>query len=215
VELDLEVEPRVEVAVISTYRQHAASDQSADQGTEPQPPTRWTITLGDLMSGEERHAVVQLGFVETWRREEQAIRARVRWVADGAEHATDWQVCRFTYASDAECAAEQPDVDVLRIASQHQSDRAQREALRESKAGHMVRAHAVLRMAKSEIAGYAVDDADLASELAAIEELEQQMAQAPLTSLLSKERYHRLQSKTSGQRDLRTPPAGDVNKPGS
>jgi Ca-activated chloride channel family protein len=218
VELDLEVEPRVEVAVVSTYRQHPAPDQAADQGTEPQPPTRWTITVGDLMRGEERHAVVQLGFVETWRREAQAIRARVRWVADGVEHATDWQECRFTYASDAECDAEQSDPDVLRIASQHQSDRAQREALRESKAGHMVRAHAVLRMAKTEIAGYAAsagDDADLASELAAIEELEQQMAQAPLTSLLSKERYHRLQSKTSGQRDLRTPPSDDATKPGS
>jgi Ca-activated chloride channel family protein len=218
VELDLEVEPRTEVTLISTYRHHPAPDQAADQGTEPQPPTRWTITLGDLMSGEERHVVMQLSFAETWRREEQAIRARVRWVTDGTEHATDWQVIRFTYASDAECDAEQPDADVLRMVGQHQSDRAQREALRESKAGHMLRAHAVLRRAKSEIAGYAAyagDDANLACELADIEELEQQIAEAPLQSLASKERYHRLQSKTSGQRDLRTPPAGDTNKPGS
>jgi Ca-activated chloride channel family protein len=219
VELDLEVEPRTEVALISTYRHHPAPDQTPDQGTDL--PTRWTIALGDLMSGEERHAVVQLGFAETWRREEQAIRARVRWVADGAEHATEWQQSRFTYASDEACDAESPDADVLRMAGQHQSDRAQREALRESKAGHMLRAHAVLRTAKSEIAGYAAyagDDADLAHELAAIEELEQQMAEAPLQSLASKERYHRLQSKTAGQRDLRTPPAppaGNTNKPGS
>jgi Ca-activated chloride channel family protein len=225
VELDLEVEPRMEVTLISTYRHHPVPDQTADpdQGPdhETEPPTRWTITLGDLMSGEERHAVVQLGFAETWRRDEQAIRARVRWVADGAEHATEWQQCRFTYASDAECDTESPDADVLRMAGQHQSDRAQREALRESKAGHMARAHTVLRRAKSEIAGYAAyagDDADLARELADIEELEQQVAEAPLQSLVSKERYHRLQSKTSGQRDLRTPPAppaDDANKPGS
>ena len=213
VELDLEVEPRVGVAFISTYQRTSAPDQTADQGTEP--PTRWTIALGDLMSGEKRHAVVQLGFAETWRRETQTIRARVRWVARGTEHATDWQVVRFTYASQAECDCEQPNADVLRMVGQHQSDRAQREALRESKAGHMVRAHAVLRRVKTEIAAYAGDDADLAHELAEIEELEQQMAEAPLPSLASKERYHILQSKTSGQRDLRTPPTGGTKKPGS
>src|SRR5262245_50506025 len=93
VELELEVEPRVEVAVISTYRSHQATEQ----------PTRWTITLGDLLSGEERHTVVRLAFAETWRREEQALRARVRWVANGVARMSDWHDCRFTYASDAEC----------------------------------------------------------------------------------------------------------------
>jgi hypothetical protein len=165
------------------------------------------------MSGEERHAVVQLAFAETWRREEQAMRARVRWVADGAERATDWQECRFTYAIDAECDAEQPDADVLRIAGQHQSDRAQREALRVSKAGDLPRAHAMLAAASSAIASYAGDDVDLERELAAIEDLKQHMAQAPLRSLDSKERYRMLQAKTSGQRDLRTPPAGDAKNP--
>ncbi len=217
VELDLQVEPRVEVAFISTYRHHPTQDRTADQGTGQgtEPPTRWTITLGDLMSGEERHAVVRLGFAETWRREEQAMRARVRWVADGAERATDWQELRFTYARDEECAAEQPDAEVLRMAGQHQSDRAQRLALRESKAGDLASARATLDAAASAIAAYAGDDAVLADELAAIEELKQQMAYAPLRSLDAKERYLMSQAKTWGHRDLRMPPTDDPNKPGS
>src|SRR5262249_48208684 len=142
VELELEVEPRMEVAVISTYRHHQMAEH----------PTRWTITLGDLLSGEERHTVVQLAFAETWRREEQAMRARVRWVADGVAHMTDWHDCRFTYASDAECDAEPPDAEVLRMAGQHQADRAQREALRVSKTGDLASARAALDLASQAIA---------------------------------------------------------------
>jgi hypothetical protein len=62
-------------------------------------------------------------------------------VAGSAEHATDWQDVRFTNASDADCDAEQPDADVLRMAGQHQANRAQREALRVSKTDDVPSAH--------------------------------------------------------------------------
>jgi Ca-activated chloride channel homolog len=205
VELDLEVEPRVDVEFISTYR----SRHSAEQ------PTNWTIALGDLMSGEERHTVVRLGFAETWRREEQAIRARVRWMAEGAERSTDWQEFRFTYASDAECEAEPQDAEVMRWAGQHQADRAQREALRLSKRGNLAGAGAALVSAYRAISAYTGNDAVLTQELAEIEDLKQQIARAPLPSMSSKERYMAKQAKTSGQRDLRTKKPDDTNKPGS
>jgi Ca-activated chloride channel homolog len=205
VELDLEVEPRVEVAFISTNRSRQAAE----------PPTRWTISLGDLLSGDERHSVVHLAFAETWRREEQAVRARLRWAADGAEHTTAWQEFRFTYASDNECDAEPQDAEVLRIAGQHHSDRAQREALRVSKAGDLAGARAALQAAHSTISSYAGADAVLAQELAEIANLRLEVAFAPVHSLTSKERYTRLQAKTSGQRDLRTPRSDDAKEPGS
>ncbi|HEV2461966.1 MAG TPA: VWA domain-containing protein [Ktedonobacterales bacterium] len=205
VELDLEVEPRVDVEFISTYRSRHSVEQ----------PTRWTITLGDLMSGEERHTIVRLGFAETWRREEQASRARVRWTAEGAERSTDWQEFRFAYASDAECEAEPQDADVMRWAGQHQADRAQREALRLSKRGNLAGAGAALVSAYRAISAYSGDDAVLVEELAEIEDLKQQIASAPLPSMTSKERYMMRQAKTRGQRDLRTPNPGDANKPDS
>jgi Ca-activated chloride channel homolog len=205
VELDLEVEPRVDVEFISTYRSRHSTEQ----------PTRWTIALGDLMSGEERHTIVRLGFAETWRREEQAIRARVRWVAEGAERSTDWQEFRFTYASDAECEAEPRDAEVMRWAGQHEADRAQREALRLSKRGNLTGAGMALVSAVRAISAYSGNDAVLTQELAEIEDLKQQIARAPLPSMASKERYMARQAKTSGQRDLRNPNPGDANKPGS
>jgi Ca-activated chloride channel homolog len=205
VELDLEVEPRVDVDVISTYR----SRHSAEQ------PTRWTITLGDLMSGEERHTVVRLSFAETWRREEQAMRARVRWTVEGAERSTDWQEMHFTYASNAECEAEPRDAEVMRWAGQHQADRVQREALNLSKHGKLQEASAALDAASSAIAAFAGDDVVLAQELVDIADLKRQIARAALPSHMSKERYRRLQAKTWGQRDLRTPNPDDTNMPGS
>jgi hypothetical protein len=168
-------------------------------------PARWTITLGDLLGGEERHAVVRLSFADRPGREEQAVRARVLWTERGAERATDWQTLRFIYASAEACEAEPADAEVAGLAARHLSDRSQREALRASKTGDHDLAFGTLLAAKAHIASLAPDDALSAAEVADIDELEQMLSSGPLAPAKSKELYYRKQMRSGGYRDKRQP----------
>ncbi|HEY7984740.1 MAG TPA: ADP-ribosylglycohydrolase family protein, partial [Ktedonobacterales bacterium] len=201
VKLELEVESGVIVDVLSTFWAEPAPDNH----------TRWTIAIGDLFDGEERHAVVRLGFADQSRREEQAVRARVLWTAAGAEHSSDWADIRFRYADDAAVAADPVDATVIEAAGQHLADRAHREALRQSKSGDLAGAQRTLRSSHALMAGYAMASPSLGPEVKEMEARRLALEHGPLDSRTAKEDYFRRQSRSSGKRDLRGPapsPAG-------
>ncbi len=191
--LEVEVEPGVSVEVVSMYEASAKADD----------PTRWSIAVGDLISGEERHVVVRFGFTHGLRREEQAVRARLVWTAEGAARSTGWETLRFTYADDATCEEETPDTEVVHLAGESLSDQAQREALMHIKQGDFEGARMFLEAAKKGLAMGTPLDPSLHLELEEIERLEAEIAHGPLSSERSKEAYFRRQARSTGQRDLR------------
>lgn len=192
--LELEVEPGVTVEIVSMYEASA---------NPPDAPTRWSVAIGDLISGEERHVVVRFGFGHALRREEQAIRARLVWTADGVERGTDWETLRFTYAVDAECEAEPVDEQVAHLAGEAVSDRSQRDALVFSKRGEIDRARAILLEARQLMGVFSLAAPALAAENDEIDQLERELERGPLSSARSKEAYHLRQARSKGQRDLR------------
>ncbi len=192
--LELEVEPGGAAEVISMYEASA---------TPPDAPTHWSIALGDLVSGEERHVVVRFSFNHGLRREEQAVRARLVWTAEGAERSAAWETLRFIYATDAECEAEAPDAEVTHLAGEAMSDRAQRDALIHGKRGDFATAHAMLAEASEMLAMGMPIDPSLSQEIAELERLDAEMARGPLSAARSKEAYVRRQSRSTGKRDLR------------
>jgi Ca-activated chloride channel homolog len=192
--LELEAEPGVTVEIISMYEVSA---------TPPDAPTRWSVPIGDLISGEERHVVARFSFGHALRREEQAIRARLVWSADDAERGTDWQTLRFTYAVDAECEAEAADERVVHLAGEAVSDRAQREALVRSKRGDFEGARLMLADASEMLAMSMPLDPSLLQEVEEIKQLDAEIAHGPLPSARSKEAYFKRQSRSTGKRDLR------------
>jgi Ca-activated chloride channel homolog len=199
IKVELEVEPGVIVDVLSTFWATPGEDN----------PSRWSIGLGDLFDGEERHAVVRLGFADQPHREEQAVRTRVLWTASGAEHASDWIEVRFTYADDAAVAADTVDASVIEVAGQHVADRAHREALRQSKSGDIAGARRTMSRSRSLLAGYALASPSLAPELADIDERQHQIEEGPIDPRIAKEAYFQRQMRSSGKRDLRGPATPD------
>ncbi len=191
--LELEVESGVSVDIVSLY----AASHDADN------PMRWTVSLGDLISGEDRHVMLRFGFGDAPRREDQAVRARLVWTAAGAERHTDWATLRFTYASDAECVAESPDERVIHQAGEGMSDRVQRDALLMSKRGDLAGANLALVEARQALSAFRSDDPSLQTELDAIERLSAELAHGPLASAPSKEAYFMRQARSRGKRDLR------------
>jgi Ca-activated chloride channel homolog len=201
VTLELEVEPGVIVEVVSTFWATPAPDD----------PARWMISLGELFGGEERHAVVRLGFQDHPHREEQAVRVRVHWTAQGREHTSSWVEEHFTYADEATVAAEHVDATVLEVAGQHLADRTHREALRRSKSGDVAGAVGMIRASSAMLARYAMAAPSLAPEVAEMDLMQAEIAEGPILSARSKELYYQRQARTQGKRDLRgaaapTPP---------
>lgn len=192
--LELEVEPGVSVEIVSMYE---ASANPSDA------PTHWSVPIGDLISGEVRHVVVRFGFGHALRREEQAIRARLVWTADGVERGTDWETLRFTYAVDAACEAEPVDEQVAHLAGEAVSDRSQRDALILSKRGDLDGARSILINAQQLLERYALYDPALRTELNEVARLAIDIEHAPLSSASSKEAYFMKQARSKGQRDLR------------
>ncbi len=191
--LELEVEPGVSVDIVSLY---AASQDAGN-------PLRWSVSLGDLMSGEDRHIMLRFGFGDAPRREDQAVRARLVWTVAGAERHTDWSTLRFTYASDAECAAEAADQRVVHAVGEAVSDRSQRDALIHSKRGDFDLARSTLMEAGAHIASGIPIDPSLQAELDEINRLASDLEHGPLASAPAKEAYYMRQARSRGKRDLR------------
>ena len=183
--LEIEVEPGVEVQVISAYLAQPAGGDAR----------RVVIGVGDLASGDERPVVVQLDFPAQAGRPGQTARARLVWRADGAERRTDWRAVDFTYAPDAACDAEEPNPAVLHWVGLHEADRAQLESIKLRREGDHQGANAVLRATASRLAPVAAASPALQDALAELRAAEHD---ADL-----KERYHASQTRSRGQKDLR------------
>jgi Ca-activated chloride channel homolog len=193
VRLEVEIEPGAALEVVSMYP--AVADTAN--------PRRWSVMVGDLMSGEERHLLIKLSFPTSARREGQSVRARLVWTAEGEELASDWRALQFTYATDAECEAEAPDVAVVHLVGEALSDHAQRQALVMSKRGDLAGAQVLLRETSAGLAMSMPLDPSLATEVEEINRLAEAIQEEALPSASSKEAYFRKQSRSRGQRDLR------------
>lgn len=205
VRIELEAEPGTSVEPVSTFWAKA----------DPTNPARWTLTIGGLVEGEERAAVLRLGFADSPGREERAVRARALWNARGAERSADWQTVRFIYASDAECEAETPNEEVLHLVARHLSDRSQREALRASKAGDHALAMGTLSATKGLLASFGPPDAVTGAEVSDIDDLEHKLSTGQVRPAYSKEVYFQKQRRSSGYRDLRQSSSPPPSQPAS
>lgn len=196
VRLELEAEAGMSADVVSTYW---------TSSTQPDG-TSWSVAIGDLLGGDERHVVVRFGFPDQQGQEGRTIRARIAWTDEEGEHTAPWQELRFTYASPEVCEAEQPNAEVLAVAGKHTSSKAQMEALRLNRAGDFAGANQVMTQANSVVTGMAAYSPELEAEVAEMDELTQQVSDAPAAPSYSKERMYQKQIVSRGQKDKRTPP---------
>ena len=166
---------------------------------------RQSIVLGDLQAGEERHVVLRFDLPEQREREYASIQARLIWLEEDREQSTPWQEARFSYASESACDDEPQDTDVMYQMGLNEADRARREAVRLGKQGDLVRSRATVRAAAQAMASYAAQSPELQEEVAQLQALDQQLAQAPLSPAASKEAYYQQQRRSRGQKDYRAP----------
>lgn len=195
VKLEIEVDAGMLVDLTSAYwSQPDAGDTR-----------RRTIAIGDLLSGEERHIVIRFGFPSQDDQEGHTVRARVLWLADGAERSSDWQEVRFVFADQHACDAEQRDQTVMHWVGLHHADRAHREAIEQSQSGDLPGAREKLRKVAIRIEEYAGEDSELRASLAELREMERQLNNAPLPSRVTKEAWYTHQTRSRGQKDHRGP----------
>jgi len=169
-------------------------------------PTTWTIALGDLVDGEERHVIVRFGFGGHSAEAPRRVKGRLAWTAaDGAPCAGRWHELGFETADHVARAAEVADRDVLRFVGQHHAERAQRSAVAQSRKGDVAGARHLLRRVAGRIAEYADGDATLREALRDLQAAEGDLEQRGYDSMSGKEAYFVAQSRSRGQRDLRTP----------
>ena len=194
VRVELEVDPAVDVAVISEYW--------LSQGqTEP---ARWSVMVGDLLAGEERHIVVRFGFPPDDRqRDGYAVRSRIAWISEGQEHRSVWQDVWFAYADHETCSAEVKDPDVMHWVGLHHVQRAKREATEESRRGDQQAARQTLKRVAQHVAACAGVDQALLAEVAALAAMENTLASRAWNPQEAKEVYYAAQLRSRGHRDHR------------
>jgi len=195
--LEVRADPGIQVDLTSAYWSHQSSGDSS----------RWSIALGDLLHGDERHVIVRFGFPAQGEQDGQSVRARILWVGDGAERSSEWQEIRFLYADRPACDAEQRDTAVMHWVGLSHADRAHREAIKRSQGGDLRGAREKLRKVAIKITEYAGDDAELQTSITDLRNLERQLTDTPLPSETSKELWYRHQTHSRGQKDYRGPPS--------
>ena len=193
VRLELEVDAGLMVDLTSAYWAQPVS----------QDTSHWIIDIGDLLSGEERHVVVRLGFPAQAAQEGHSVRARLLWLADDCEQSGDWQEVRFLYSDQQACDAEVRDPSVMHWVGLHQADRAHREAIRRSQSGDLSGAREQLREVSGHISRYAGEDEELHTTMTDLRQLEEQLSDASLPSSTSKELWYQQQTRSRGQKDYR------------
>lgn len=202
--LELRVRPGVTVDVVSVY---SARPVPADD-------VLWTVSLGDLLAGDEQHVIVRFDFPAQDLDGECPVRARLVWQDDGAERTTDWHEVRFAYASAEDCATEAPDAAVAQLVGERLADRTRRESIRLSKGGDLAGARAMIAETQSLVSGYAAYSPALSAELDDLNTVREEMVRGPLPSGISKERYFQAQRRSSGKRDQRgSPPPPEAPQP--
>ena len=193
VRLEIEATPRVTIDVVSQYHSRAI----------PNGVPRWTVDIGDLLAGEERHVVARFQFPGRREQESHAVRARVVWVADGEERSTDWQEVRFTYAEHRDCDAEAREPAVMRWVGTHHADRARRDASVLARKGDLSAARTVLEKVARYIEGYANGDPVLLDALAQLRAMRDQLREVAASPMMAKEAYYAAQLGSRAQRDHR------------
>jgi Ca-activated chloride channel homolog len=192
VALEISAGPGIDAELVSPYwpRQTAA--------------TQWTIALGDLLAGEERHVIVRFAFGGAIAGGTQLIRARLTWLAaDGAQRSGPWREIAFEPADTAARGAEAPDRAVLRLVGQHHADRARRTAIARSREGDVDGARKLLRRVAGRISEYAGNDDTLKQALDDLQVADVDLAQYGYQAPQAREAYYMAQSRSRGQRDLR------------
>lgn len=199
--LELRLPPGVTLEVVSSYW----TEQISPDGRT------WSIEVGDLPGGEERHVVVRLGFPPQNGLEGHTILARLLCVVSGSTFSTDWHEVRFTYADDQACEVEPRDRTVMHWVGLHHSHLAQREAARLGKQGDLPAGRERLRKVMARIEEYAGDDAELQAALREMRSLHSRLAERPLSSMAAKETWFRSNLLSRGQKDFRQPFPGPAN----
>jgi Ca-activated chloride channel homolog len=174
--------------------------QSGDGGSS------WSVTLGDLLGGEDRHVVVRFGFMTQLQLAGHLLRARLVWVsAAGLPMTGDWRELSFEYADYALRRAEPVQLDVQRVVGVQHAERAQRIAIERSRNGDVAGARQVLDGVARRIAEYAGDDSELLTSIAELRRAEADLSMHGYAPAMAKETYFASQSRSRGQRDLRGP----------
>lgn len=171
-------------------------------GDQPSP-NALTVQIGDLPAGEERHVVVSLTLPPGTVGSGREVRARVSWVDDGGPRRTEWQTVRFTYTTEANALAEQPDSEVLRQASLHQSARARQQAAQLRKEGRGGEARDMLYATSATLSRAARFSPAAASMADDLDALGAEMVSREFSPEELKEMRFRNQNLSRGQRDLR------------
>lgn len=197
VRLGLEFGPDVQVETISAYWVTPAN------GPGVYSTGRCSLSIGDLVGGEERRVVVRFGFPPSRGEVAQTVRARVAWVEGGDERHTDWEEVRFAYASHQECDVEAFDQAVMHWVGLHHAERAKCEATEKSRRGDLSAARDKLRQVRHRITKYAGEDTDLLRIVRELSELEYEIRERPLSSMSSKEALFQSQRLSRGQKDYR------------
>lgn len=165
-----------------------------------------SVTVGDLPAREERHVVVRFGFPPRADLAERTVRARVVWVFDGREFATEWQESRFSYADHADCDVElreRLDLTAMHWVGLHHAERARKQATELSRRGDLKGAKVLLDKVANRIAGYARSDHDLQAAVKDLRALAKELSERPVDSATSKELYFQSLRRSRGQKDFR------------
>lgn len=192
--LELEVEPNVNIDLISAYWEKTVPANTAQR----------SIALSDLQNGDEQHVIIRFGFPAQENQEQQKVRARVVWLADDTKQSTEWQALRFSYASQSACDDEPQNADVMHQVGLQEADHARREAIRYNNLGDLQNARQKIAGAAQAIAAYGQHDPTLQEELKQLQALEQHIASAPMAPAAAKEIYYQQQKRSRQQKDHRS-----------
>jgi Ca-activated chloride channel homolog len=197
--LEVEMAEGMSAEAISAYwRANAtASGASGDQ--------RWRLDIGDLLNGEERHAVVRFSFPKEDKAYSYIVRARVIWIDGRGEQFGPWQELTFQYGSEQACADEPRDAQAMRHIGLAHADRCKRLALELSANHDTERALWLIHQTIARIGEYAGDDSELQAAMRDLRTLAETIRAHKLTAREAKATYFAQQTRSRGQRDYRKP----------
>jgi hypothetical protein len=146
----------------------AALDVELSEGSTAEPLNRYRhsrtgnhlrIELGDLVSGQEVRAVVEVTLPHG--EPGAVLHARATLRGDGLLFSLGEDAVQWTYASFAENAAQERDVDVDREVATLQAARARAEATEYNRMGDYAQAGRVVETAAERISAFAGEDPEL------------------------------------------------------
>jgi Ca-activated chloride channel family protein len=194
--LEIEVREGVTTKVISAYWSQEVS------------PTRQSLTIGDLLGGEERHVIVNVVFPEQQKLDGQTVRARIVWQEGGQKRQSDWQELWLSYADERLCEKELPDPHVVQLVGEQKVDQAKREALKLNQQRDQQGAQQVLREANVYLQANIPYQQGLQTEADGLSWISQEMEKspgAPMAPGFVKEAYYQSHLRSRAQRDHRAP----------